>query len=81
MNGVFTFGSGMLSLKLLSMGQQLYADSIPYSYDPDTHLVKATNNGETEYLYLELADNKTLYLYCYDPSTGIDKSDYVILTR
>lgn len=83
MTATLTFGNGAMTLKVLSMGQQMYSDSIPYSYDPDTHLVTAISNpdGETEYMYLELADAKTLHLYNYSFTSGIDKTDFVTLTR
>lgn len=82
MQAILTIGTnGKLTLKISTNGQEMMSDSLPYSYDPDTHLLQAVQNGETDYLYLELVNSNTLCLYAYDSSTGINITDFVLLTR
>ncbi len=82
MQAILTIGTnGKLTLKISTNGQEMMSDSLPYSYDPDTHLLQAVQNGETDYLYLELTNSNTLRLYSYDLSTGINLTDFVIMVR
>ena len=82
MQAILTIGTnGKLTLNISTNGQEMMSDSLPYSYDPDTHLLQAVQNGETDYLYLELVNSNTLCLYSYNSSTGINITDFVILTR
>lgn len=82
MQAILTIGTnGKLTLNISTNGQEMMSDSLPYSYDPDTHLLQAVQNGETDYLYLELVNSNTLCLYSYNSSTGINITDFVIMVR
>lgn len=82
MQAILTIGTnGKLTLNISTNGQEMMSDSLPYSYDPDTHLLQAVQNGETAYLFLELTNSNTLRLYSYDLSTGINLTDFVIMVR
>ena len=82
MQAILTIGTnGKLTLNISTNGQEMMLDSLPYSYDPDTHLLQAVQDGETAYLFLELTNSNTLCLYSYDLSTGINLTDFVIMVR
>lgn len=82
MQAILTIGTnGKLTLNISTNGQEMMSDSLPYSYDPDTHLLQAVQDGETAYLFLELTNSNTLRLYSYDLSTGINLTDFVIMVR
>ena len=82
MQAILTIGTnGKLTLNISTNGQEIMSDSLPYSYDPDTHLLQAVQDGETAYLFLELVNSNTLCLYSYDLSTGINLTDFVIMVR
>lgn len=82
MQAILTIGTnGKLTLNILTNGQETMSDSLPYSYDPDTHLLKTVQDGETAYLFLELTNSNVLRLYSYDLSTGINLTDFVIMVR
>ena len=82
MQAILTIGTnGKLTLNISTNGQEMMSDSLPYSYDPDTHLLQAVQDGETAYLFLELVNSNTLCLYSYDLSTGINLTDFVIMVR
>ena len=69
MQVILTIGTnGKLTLNISTNGQEMMSDSLPYSYDPDTHLLQAVHSN-------------TLCLYSYNSSTGINITDFVILTR